>query len=98
MSQMIENLYSFSYATLIVCQHFLLYFLRGRTLPPLVKTSKTCLHLPMENGVFLLEKDGEENSKFGIMCMNESILKISKEKNESSGSFFFVFFFFFFCC
>ena len=41
----------------------------------------------MENGVFLLEKDGGENSNFGIMCMNERIMKISKEKNESSSSF-----------
>ena len=65
---------------------FLHFFLRGRTLPPLVKTSKNCLHLSMENGMFLLEKDGGENSSFGIMCMNERIMKISKEKNESSSS------------
>ena len=65
---------------------FLHFFLRGRTLPPLVKTSKICLHLSMENGVFLLEKDGGENSNFGIMCMNERIMKISKEKNKSFSS------------
>ena len=37
---------------------------------------------------WLKNLDSGENSKFGIMCMNEIILKISKEKNESSSSFF----------
>ena len=48
---------------------------------------KNCLHLPMENGIFLLEKDGRKYSNFSMMCLNEG----SKEKwrkNESSSSFF----------
>ena len=38
--------------------------------------------------MFLLENDGGKNSNFSIMCMNERIMKISKEKNESSSSVF----------
>ena len=68
---------------------FLLSFLRAQTLPPLVKTSKNCLHLPMENGVFLLETDGGKYSSFGTICLNEGIKDTSKKNNGSSSSFFF---------
>ena len=89
MSQIIENLSFFfrvqpkSYVNL-----FKLSFLRGQTSPPLVKTSKNCLHLPMENGVFHFETDGGEYSSFGTICLNEGIMEISKKNNESSSSFF----------
>ena len=59
---------------------FLLSFLRAKTLPPLAKTSKNCLHLPMENGVFLLETDGGKYSSFGTICLNEGIKETSKKK------------------
>ena len=59
---------------------FFLFFLRGRTVPPLVKTSKNCLHLPMEKGVFLLEKDGGEYSSFGMVCLNEGIKEILEKR------------------
>ena len=89
MSQMIENLYFFSCATLIVCQHFFYFsFYEVEQYHLWSKRQKKCLHLPMENSVFSLEKDGGEYSRSGTMCLNEGIKEISKTKNGSSCSFF----------